>query len=109
MADLTLALNKEVGLMQLANGRTIIVVGRGREIVMAEIRGAVLDVIAHTHPSGRLVPSGSLVLDKPGDIIVWGHMRLRRSYLVGPDGSAVRWESPSGWWGTDISGTIFSR
>jgi hypothetical protein len=106
LADLNLATGREIGLVQLENRTYAIVRGRAREIDPNLIRGGVRDFIAHTHGSGILIPSGNIARGQNGDLVVWGLRRQTRAFIVGPDGSAVLWESPSRLWTLDITATI---
>ena len=40
-------------------------------------------------------------------IPVWVRRGQMRAFIIGPDGTTVLWQSPSGRWGTDISGFVF--
>ena len=38
---------------------------------------------------------------------IWARRGQTRAFIIGPDGTTVLWQSPSGRWGTDISGLVF--
>ncbi len=100
IADLTLATNREVGLLVMNDGTTIIRLGKTADRVL--LSGGVANIIAHSHPSGHLVVSTA-------DMAAFAKRGQTESFLVGPAGDLVKWTSDSAEWVTDIVGQMVNR
>src|SRR5262249_39101397 len=105
MANITAWTAREVGLLELKNGKQVIRIA-ARETPRRIFVRDVADIISHTHVSGWLVPSGNVVTGVPGDLVQWGIRDQVRAYLVAPNGCSVLWTSASGHWTLDIAASI---
>jgi hypothetical protein len=103
LADLTAVTGKEVALLILPGGRQIIRVGTSSSRVSA--KGAT-EIVAHTHPNGFLMLSDDAAKAAAADTKQLAARGQYQTYLVGPAGDLVKWQSPSETWFDDMVGTI---
>jgi hypothetical protein len=102
MADLTVVIQREIALLRLPDGRTVLRVGK-RSSVRTD--GAI-EVLAHSHTSGDLMISTSVVKGEIADTKVLRRLGQTDSFIVGADGKLVKFTSESAQWLDDIEYTI---
>jgi hypothetical protein len=85
-------------LLLLPNGQKVLRLGKTSRVTV----GDATKIIAHSHPSGFLMLS-----DEAGqDLAQLAKRNMTETYLIGPDGSLVRWTSNSGKWLNDVDDVI---
>jgi hypothetical protein len=102
LARITAATAKEVGLLKLRTGETVIRIGARRCLYA----GDASQIISHSHPSGFLVLSESLVAGFPGDVEMLRKTGQKVTSLVGPTGAVVKWSSETGKWDVAIGAVL---
>ena len=96
MADLTKGSGKEVALVQLADGRHIMILGDASSVSTRGLETAwgvkPISILGHTHPSGELYLSHGLQEVRPGvfqaigDVPVLQRLGQQVSAVIGPNG-----------------------
>ena len=104
IANLTAVTKREVALLVLPDGRTVMRIGGQRTVSSA---GA-SKVVAHSHPNGFLMLSERVLAGEAADTAVLAGLKQTETFLVGPAGDLVRWQSPSATWMDDLIGTIIN-
>jgi hypothetical protein len=98
LAQLTIMTGREVALLRLADGSSVIRLGFRSSVSAAEA----VEVLAHTHPQGLLVLSNDIMtygrVMTSTDTLILRNLGQTQTWLISPLGNTVRWLSPDASW-----------